>query len=116
MTPDEMRAIVMAFPGVEEGMSYGSPAFKVNGKFFTRLRREDQSVVLLEVSHDEREMLIEAEPATFFFTAHYKDYPSVLARIATLHPGSFRNFLERRFRRIAKKSVVKAWEAERAGA
>ena len=112
MTPDEMDAIVMAFPGVEKGMSYGSPAYKVNGKFFTRLRREDQAMVLLEVSFDEREMLIEAEPQTFFFTAHYKDYPSVLARIATLHPGSFRNFLERRFRKIAKKSAVKEWEAE----
>jgi hypothetical protein len=67
----------------------------VNGKFFTRLRREDQSVVLTGISMDEREMLMEAEPATFHITAHYKDYPSVLARIETLHPGSFRNFLER---------------------
>ena len=109
-----MEAIVMAFPGVEKGMSYGSPAYKLNGKFFTRLRAEDDSLVLLEVSFDEREMLMEAEPQTFHFTAHYKDYPSVLARMATLHPGSFRAFLERRFRKIAKKSVVKAWEAEQA--
>ena len=114
MTKDEMTAIVMSFPGAEPGMSYGSPSFKLNGKFFTRLRREDDSMVLLEVSFDEREMLIEAEPATFHFTPHYKDYPSVLARIATLHPGSFRAFLERRFRKIAKKAVVKAWEAEQA--
>ena len=116
MTQDEMEAIVMAFPGAEKGVSYGRPSYKLNGKFFTRLRREDDSVVLLDVSFDEREMLIEAEPTTFHFTAHYKDYPSVLARIATLHPGSFRAFLERRFRKIAKKSVVKAWEAERAEA
>jgi len=112
MTPDEMREIVMSFPGAEESMSYGQPAFKVNGKFFTRLRREDDSVVLLDVSFDEREMLIEAEPETFHFTAHYKDYPSVLARIATLHPGSFRNFLDRRFRKIAKKAVVKDYDAK----
>ena len=116
MTRDEMREIALSFPGAEEGMSYGRPSFKLNGKFFTRLRAEDESMVLLEVNHDEREMLMEAEPETFFFTAHYKDYPSVLARIATLHPGSFRAFLERRFRKIAKKSVVKAWEAERAEA
>ena len=107
-----MDAIVMSFPGAEKGISYGRPSYKVNGKFFTRLRREDESMVLLEVSFDEREMLIEAEPATFHFTAHYKDYPSVLARIATLHPGSFRNFLERRFRKIAKKSVVKEYDAQ----
>jgi hypothetical protein len=114
VTPDEMKAIVMSFPGAEEGISYGSPAFKVNGKFFTRLRRDDASVVLMDVSADERDMLMEAEPDTFHITPHYKDYPSVLARIETLHPGSFRNFLERRFRKVAKKSVVKAWEAERA--
>ncbi|WP_041373054.1 MmcQ/YjbR family DNA-binding protein [Phenylobacterium zucineum] len=111
MTYEEMRAIVLAFPGAEEGKSYGKPAFLVNGKFFTRLRREDQSLVLMDVSFDEREMLMEAEPGTFHITPHYKDYPSVLARMATLHPGSFRNFLERRFRKIAKKAALKAWEA-----
>jgi hypothetical protein len=111
MTQDEMEAIIMAFPGVEKGMSYGSPAYKVNGKFFTRLRRDDQSMVLMEVSLDEREMLMEAEPGTFHFTAHYRDYPCVLARIATLHPGSFRNFLERRWRKVAPKTLVKEWEA-----
>ena len=111
MTPEEMEAIVMAFPGVEKGVSYGSPAYKVNGKFFTRLRRDDASMVIMEVSLDEREMLMEAEPRTFHFTAHYKDYPCVLARIDSLHPGSFRNFLERRWRRIAPKKLVKAWEA-----
>lgn len=114
MTPEEMRRIVLSFPLAEEGTSYGSPSFKVNGKFFTRLRREDASVVLVDVSFDEREMLVEAEPGTFHFTAHYKDYPSVLARIATLHPGSFRNFLERRWRRIAPKKLVKEYDAARA--
>jgi hypothetical protein len=101
----------MAFPGAEKGVSYGQPSYKVNGKFFTRLRREDASLVLLEVSFDEREMLIEAEPETFHVTPHYKDYPSVLARIATLHPGSLRNFLERRWRKIAPKKWVKEHDA-----
>ena len=114
MTPDEVRAIVLAFPGAEAGMSYGSPAYKVNGKFFTRLRREDASVVLMGISFDEREMLMEAEPGTFHITAHYKDYPSVLARIATLHPGSFHNFLERRWRTLAPKKVVKDYDAAKA--
>jgi len=111
MTLEEMEAIVMAFPGAEKGISYGRPSYKVNGKFFTRLRREDDSLVLLDISFDEREMLMEAEPETFHFTAHYKDYPSVLARMATLHPGSFKNFLDRRWRKIAPKKWVKARDA-----
>jgi hypothetical protein len=111
VTLEEMREIVLSFPGVAEGTSYGHPSFVVNKKFFTRLRREDQSLVLLDVSFDEREMLIAAEPDTFHFTAHYKDYPAVLARIASLHPGSFRSFLERRWRRIAPKKAVKERDA-----
>ena len=111
MTVDEMREIALSFPGCVEGSSYGQPSFLVNKKFFTRLRREDQSVVLMDIPFDEREMLMQAEPDTFHFTAHYKDYPCVLARIATLHPGSFRAFLERRWRKIAPKAAVKAWDA-----
>ncbi|MBB3891234.1 hypothetical protein GGQ61_001951 [Phenylobacterium haematophilum] len=111
MTPDEVRELVLAFPGAEEGTSYGQPSFKVNGKFFTRLRGEDQSLVLLDVGHDEREMLMEAAPATFHITPHYKDYPSVLARIESLHPGSLQNFLDRRWRKIAPKKLIKARDA-----
>lgn len=116
MTLDEMREIALSFPGAVEGSSYGKPSFLVNKKFFTRLRREDESLVLLEVSFDEREMLIEAEPETFHFTAHYKDYPAVLARMKSLHPGSFRNFLDRRWRRIAPKKLVKERDAATAQA
>lgn len=111
MTKDEFRDIALSFPGVEEGMSYGQPAFKVNGKFLTRVRKEDDSAVLVEVGFDEREMLMEAEPATFHITPHYKDYPSVLARLETLHPGSLKAFLERRWRKAAPKAAVKAWDA-----
>ena len=114
MTPDEMREIILSFPGAEEGVSYGAPAYKVNGKFFTRLRREDQSVVLTGISFDERDMLMEAEPKTFHITPHYKDYPSVLARIESLHPGSFRNFLDRKWREIAPKKLVKEFDAAKA--
>lgn len=106
-----MRAIVLSFPGVEEGASYRQPAFLVKGKFLTRLRKDDASLVLMEVGFDEREMLMEAEPETFHVTAHYKDYPAVLARIASLHPGSLRGFIERRWRKLAPRSVVKAYDA-----
>jgi len=111
MTADETHAIIMAFPGVEEGTSYGHPSYKVGGKFFTRLRGEDASPVFQEVGFDEREMLIEAEPATFHFTDHYRNYPIVLARIVSLDPGSLRSILERRWRKIAPRALVKEWDA-----
>ncbi len=111
MTWDKVRAIALSFPGVEEATSYGTPSFRVKGKFITRLRTEDQSLVIVDVPADEREMLMEADPATFFTTPHYKDYPSVLARLDSVHPGSLRGFLERRWRNVAPKTLVKAFDA-----
>ena len=110
MTWEDVRAIALAFPGVKEGTNYGTPAFKASGRFLTRLRAEDDSLVLLEVGFDEREMLTETAPETFHITPHYKDYPSVLARLATLEPGSLRNLLERRWRKVTPKRVLKAWD------
>lgn len=111
MTPDEFNAVALAFPLAEAGSSYGQPAIKVKGKFFTRLREEDASAVLWGVPFDEREMLIEADPDTFHFTPHYKDYPIVLARIERLTAEQLSGFLDRRWRAIAPKSAVKARDA-----
>ncbi len=108
MTREDFHAVVMAFPGVEEGMSYGQPSYKVNGKFLTRVRRDDASAVIMEVSFDERDLLLEVEPETFHFTAHYKDYPCVLARLETLNSDQLKGFLERRWRKSAPKAAVKA--------
>jgi hypothetical protein len=111
VTREEFHAIVLSFPGVEEGASYGQPSFKVNGKFLTRVRRDDNSAVIMEVSFDERDLLLEVEPETFHFTAHYKDYPCVLARLEALDPVQLKGFLERRWRKSATKAMVRARDA-----
>ena len=113
MTWDEVRAIALAFPGVEEGTFHGTPSFKAHNKFLTRLRGEDDSVVLVGVTFDEREMLMEAEPQTFHLTPHYQNYPSVLARLQSLDAGTLRSFLERRWREVTPKKVVRAWDEAR---
>jgi len=68
----------------------------------------------MDVSFDEREMLMEVDPATFHLTPHYKDYPAVLARVAGLEPDQFRGFIERRWRRIAPKKWLKEFDAAKA--
>jgi hypothetical protein len=115
MTREEFAEVALSFPGAVEGASYGQPAYKIGDKFFTRVRKEDLSAVLSCVTHDEREFLMEADPATFHFTAHYKDYPIVLARLSGLEIEQARGFLERQFRKVASRAAVKAWEAAQAG-
>jgi hypothetical protein len=111
MTWDEVIIAAQRLPGVEVSTSYGTPSLKVAGKFLTRVRTEDDSLVLVGVGFDEREMLIEAEPTIFHITPHYKDYPSVLARLSAVDPGTVFNFLERRWRAVAPKRLVKGYDA-----
>jgi hypothetical protein len=112
MTEDEVRALILSLPEVEDSTSYGYPSYKVAGKFLTRLRSEDASLVLTDVGFDEREMLMAAEPQTFHLTPHYQNYPTVLARIETLDPGTLRAMLMRTWRKKAPKALVKAWDQD----
>lgn len=112
MTHDEVRALLFSFPGMEDGVSYGEPSFKVAGKFFTWMRPAlDDSIVVHLNTLDEREMLIEMDPATFHFTDHYRHYPIVLARLASVDPVWLRAALEKRWRKVAPKRMVKAFDA-----
>lgn len=51
-----MRRLALALPGVEEGLSYGTPAFRVKGKFLARLK-EDGGSLVVKIDFDEREAL-----------------------------------------------------------
>lgn len=108
MTEDEFRTLIFSFPGVEPGTSYGHASFKLNGKFFTRVRAEDGSAVLQDVPPDEREALMQAEPEVFHLTDHYRNYPMVLARLAPASVDQVRGLLERSWRRRAPKRLLKA--------
>ena len=111
MTPAQFHKLMLSFPHTELSTSYGQSAYKAFGKFLTRLRSEDDSVVLGQVDFDEREMLCGADPATFHFTDHYRNYPMVLARLKRLDAKTLRGYLTRQWRHNAPKKWLKAWDA-----
>lgn len=111
LTSAQLRKIALSFPAVSEGSSFGKPSFLVAGKFFTRLRDEDDSLVLIVGSIDERDMLLESDPKIFHITDHYRNYPAVLARMTLLDPARLRAILERRWRAIAPRKLVKQIDA-----
>jgi hypothetical protein len=110
----QFEKTALSFEGVEKGTSYGKPAFLLCKKFFTRLRDEDDSVVIIVGSMDERDMLLEVDPEVFHITSHYKDYPAVLARLAKIDSLTLRGKLEQQWRRIAPKKLLKERNAPRA--
>ncbi|SFI55803.1 MmcQ/YjbR family DNA-binding protein [Jannaschia pohangensis] len=89
--------IALKWPEVAEDISYGEPSLKVRKRLLTRTRIEDDTIVFLDVPSEEREMLIEASPQTFFVEDHYRDYDIVLARLDAISPSEAEALLERRW-------------------
>lgn len=76
VTPATVRRLILALPGIEDGVSYGLPSFKLAGKLFARLRDDDTVLVVHLRSFEDRDGLLENEPSAFFTTDHYRNYPS----------------------------------------
>ncbi len=105
-----MRQLALALPGVEEATSYRTTAFKVNGKLLARFHQDGESLVV-KVQYAAREVLMGANPKTFYITDHYRCWPWMLVRIASVDPDELRQLLEEAWRNSAPKRLVAAWEA-----
>jgi hypothetical protein len=112
MTFDDVRKLALAWPEVEDGTSYGTAALKVRKKMLVRLKEDGDSLVMPGVPADERAMLCESQPKVFYFTDHYRDYPMVLIRLSKAKRATVEPLLRRRWRELASKAAVKAYDAE----
>jgi hypothetical protein len=100
MTFEAVRKIALALDNVEEGTSYGTPAFKVQGALMARLR-DDLGALVVRMSIDDRQELIAADPETYFITDHYLNYPWILVNLARAHPDAMRDLLRSAWRAAA---------------
>lgn len=107
MTWDALAGLGVRLPEVVRDIWFRTPALKVRGKSFVRLKEDGKSVVFLLESVDEQEFLIEARPELYFITDHYRGYPAVLARLDALTPAECRLRLERAYRIKAPKTLLK---------
>jgi hypothetical protein len=104
-TFEEVRQFARTLPGIEEGTSYGTPAFRVRGRFLGRLHDDGERLVL-KIDLAEREALLQMQPSTFTVTPHYEPYPLVLIRLETVDPLELRELLTEAWRREAPKRLV----------
>jgi len=108
---DDVRKIALAWPEVEDGTSYGTPALKVRKKLLARLKEDGDSLVMPGVPRDEREMLVESQPKVFYFTDHYRDYPIALIRLSKARRATVEPLLRRHWRTLASKKAVASVES-----
>jgi hypothetical protein len=98
-TEDDVREIALALPGVTEEQWYQTPAYKVAGKGFLRLRAEAEGGLVVFVPDlGEREALLAANPRAFYTTPHYDGYPIILVNLAEVEPGELRELITESWR------------------
>lgn len=109
---DTVRELARELPGTEEGMSYGTPAFRVARKFLLRLK-EDGDSIAIKTDYDTRDLLMAADPHTFYITDHYRGYPALLVRLSSVHRDDLRKLMQESWRRLASKRLVADYDRRR---
>ena len=92
-----VRAIATKLPDVEEGTTFGFPAFKVKGKLFAwfpKKKEVEAGSLAVRVSILERDHRIFANPKVFYVTPHYRDYDAVLVRMEHLSGAALAEVLQ----------------------
>jgi hypothetical protein len=111
VTFDELRAIALAFPGVGDHVTHGTPSLKVGTKFV--LREREPGIVAMRVpSLDERDILLDTQSDLYFITDHFRDYPYVLFRLDGMDPARFSVLFERTWRELATKRLIAMRDSE----
>jgi protein-S-isoprenylcysteine O-methyltransferase Ste14 len=109
LTWETVRQSCAALPDITDGRSYGTPALFVRKKLLARLR-EDGASIAVRTDPVSREFLLRADPAMYFLTDHYREYPWVLVRLSRAKTQPLRALLEAGWRQLAGKRSIAAWE------
>lgn len=102
-------------PEVEESTWYRTPALKVRGKGFARLRSEDSAdppgLLVLMCPLEEKEALLACGDPAFSTTPHYDGYGVVLVDLGRVDPAQLAELVEQAWRRKAPAALVRRYEA-----
>lgn len=105
---DDVAAFALTLPSTELSTSYRQPAVKVDGKAFVSTGHEPGSFHVRSL-HDEKAMLMETDPATFWQTAHYANWPGLLVRYGSADPERVRLVISRAWWDAAKSATRQAY-------
>ena len=104
---DEVVAFALTLPGAELSTSYRQPAVKVDGKAFVTTGREPGSFHI-RAPLDDKAVLIETDPDSFWQTAHYENWPGLLVRYGGADPERVALVIRRAWWDAARPATRKA--------
>lgn len=98
-----IREVVLKLPGVTEKRIFDTPAFYVNKNIFTRLKEDEENLVIHTV---EREKWMDKDPETFFITDHYLKYKYMLIDLDRVDPSDLKFLLLTAYKNRANKKQI----------
>ena len=99
-----------SLPDIEQGLTWGADALKVNGKLLACQaihKSAEPNSIVVRIPIDQREELIASDPAVYYLTDHYVNYPSVLVRLSRIHRDSLRDLLGMAYRFVDSAKAKK---------
>lgn len=114
---DDVRAIALALPGVEETLSRGLTVWKAGRMFagerplrakeVAEMGPVDEPVLVVRVeSEAEKFALIQEDPELFFTVSHFDGYPMVLVRLERVDRVRLVELVESAWATVAPKADV----------
>jgi hypothetical protein len=104
---DVVREVGLALPDVEAVRKYdGSPMLKRAGSFMAGVATHpsaEPDTLVVRADVDERELLLEDAPETYYLTDYYRRYPLVLVRLSSIDRDALRDLLSVSWRLTADK-------------
>ena len=92
-----VKTVGLALPDVEATTKYdGSPVLKLRGAFMTGLATHhsaEPGTLVVRIGFEERALLLEDAPETYYLTDHYRTHPVVLVRLARIDHDALRDLL-----------------------
>jgi hypothetical protein len=101
----DVVALGTALPGVEESTWYRTPALKVRGKGFCRLKEDGEALVVPVVDLEDKEALLRSDTEVFFTTPHYDGNAYVLVHLDRIGRDALAELVEDAWRLRAPPSL-----------
>jgi hypothetical protein len=103
-----VKTVGLALPDVEATTKYdGSPVLKLGGCFMAGLATHwsaEPDTLVVRVGFDERELLLQDAPETYYVTDYYRRYPIVLVRLSRVDRDALSDLLSVSWRLTAAKA------------
>ncbi len=105
---NDVAAFALTLAGTAASTSYGQPAIKVRDKRFVSTGHEPGSFHVV-CPHEEKAVLIETDPDTFWQTPHYENWPGLLVRYGNADPDRVKIVIVRGWWDRAAKADQRAY-------